>query len=279
MLGGGGRLSRREYALLAEVVRTVEIKSVVCEWEGVPCVLAFARDVTESKALRDRMIESDRLAAVGTLAAGVAHEINNPLTYVQLSAHRMSRLIDKLAVPRETLAELRGHLAGIEHGLGRVASITQMLRAFVTDDSDASGPVDLDVVIAQALKMVDNDLRHAARLVRDLAPTPPVTGSAPRLEQVLVNVLINAIKALPRDAAARHEIYVGTAQVGDRVTVTIRDTGCGIPSALRSRIFEPFFTTRDVGHGMGLGLSVSKTIVEKLGGDIEVDSTENVGTT
>jgi len=279
MLRDGVEFPPAEYSVRAEVPRVLEIKSVVCEWEGVPCVLSFARDVTERNALRDRMIESDRLAAVGTLAAGVAHEINNPLTYVQLSAHRLSRLIDKLGVPRETLAELRNHLAGIHHGLGRVASITQLLRAFVTDDSDAPGPVDLDVVIAQALKMVDNDLRHAARLVRELAPTPPVTGSAPRLEQVVVNVLINAIKALPPDAAARHEIFVGKAQVGDRVTVTIRDTGCGIPASLRSRIFEPFFTTRDVGHGMGLGLSVSKTIVEKYGGDIEVDSIENAGTT
>ena len=279
MMRDGIEFPPSEYTVRAEIARTVEIKSVVCEWEGVPCVLAFARDVTERKALRDRMIESDRLAAVGTLAAGVAHEINNPLTYVQLSAHRLARLVDKLGVPRETLAELRSHLAGIEHGLGRVASITQSLRAFVTDDSDAPGSVDLDLVIAQALKMVDNDLRHAARLVRDLSPTPPVNGSAPRLEQVLVNVLINAIKSLPRDAAARHEIHIGKALVGDRVTVTIRDTGCGIPAVLRSRIFEPFFTTRDVGHGMGLGLSVSKTIVEKLGGEIEVDSVEHVGTT
>ena len=279
MLRDGVELPPSEYAVRAEVARTVEIKSVVCEWEGVPCVLAFARDVTERKALRDRMIESDRLAAVGTLAAGVAHEINNPLTYAQLSAHRLGRLLAKLGVPRDTLAELRNHLASIDHGLGRIASITQLLRAFVTDEPDAPGSVDLDAVIAQALKMVDNDLRHAARLVRDLASTPPVVGNAPRLEQVLVNVLINAIKALPPAPIVRHEIYVGKAQVGDRVTVTVRDTGCGIPAALRSRIFEPFFTTRDVGHGMGLGLSVSKTIVEKLGGEIEVDSVENVGTT
>src|SRR5262249_54049440 len=126
MLRDGVEFPPSEYAVRADVARIVEIKSVVCEWEGVPCVLAFARDVTERKALQDRMIESDRLAAVGTLAAGVAHEINNPLTYVQLSAHRLSRLIDKLGVPRETVAELRGHLAGIEHGLGRVASITQL---------------------------------------------------------------------------------------------------------------------------------------------------------
>jgi CheY-like chemotaxis protein len=127
--------------------------------------------------------------------------------------------------------------------------------------------------------MVDHDLRYAARLVRDLAPIPPVAGNAARLEQVFVNVLINAIKALPPAPAKPHEIEVATRCAGDRVTVAIRDTGCGIPEALRGRIFEPFFTTRDVGHGMGLGLSVSKTIVESHGGEIEVDSIENVSTT
>src|SRR6185436_19212410 len=161
----------------------------------------------------------------------------------------------------------------------RIASITQSLRSFVKNDADAPGPVDLELVITRALKMVDNDLRHAAQLVREIAPTPPVIGNAARLEQVFVNVLINAIKALPPDPEEPRQIHVAVEHVGDRVTVTIRDTGCGIPDALRSRIFEPFFTTRDVGHGMGLGLSVSKTIVEKLGGDIEVDSIENVGTT
>src|SRR6185369_12524209 len=104
-------------------------------------------------------------------------------------------------------------------------------------------------------------------------------GSAPRLEQVFVNLLINALKALPANPPKQYEIGVSVEHIDDRVTVTIRDTGCGIPTALRGRIFDPFFTTRDVGHGMGLGLSVSKTIVEKYGGEIEVDSTEHVGTT
>jgi two-component system cell cycle sensor histidine kinase/response regulator CckA len=96
---------------------------------------------------------------------------------------------------------------------------------------------------------------------------------------VFVNVLINAIKALPPAPAKPHEIHVATRRAGDRVVVEIRDTGCGIAASLRGRIFEPFFTTRDVGHGMGLGLSVCKTIVDNHGGEIEVDSIENVGTT
>jgi nitrogen-specific signal transduction histidine kinase len=259
--------------------RVIEIKSVVCEWEGERAVMSFARDVTERKALQRRLVESDRLAALGTLAAGIAHEINNPLTYVELSAHRMRRELAAIDAPLEVRARLRGHVDDIEHGVARIASITQSLRSFVKDDANSEGPVDLELVISRALKMVDNDLRYAARLVRDLAPVPPVVGNAARLEQVFVNVLINAIKALRPDPDRPHEIHVAIEPVGDHVTVTIRDTGCGIPAALRGRIFEPFFTTRDVGRGMGLGLSVSKTIVENQGGEIEVDSIEEVGTT
>ena len=279
MLKDGVDLPPSEYGVLADPNRVVEIKSVVCEWEGAPAILSFARDVTERKAIERRLVESDRLAALGTLAAGVAHEINNPLAYAQLSAQHVSRLLETAGLPDETLATLRRHLEDIGHGIARVASITQSLRSFVKDDADAPGPVDLELVLAHALRMVDHELRHAARLVYDVAPLPAVIGIAAPLEQVFVNVLINAIKALPRDPDLAHEIHVTAQPVGDRVVVEIRDTGCGIPAALRGRVFEPFFTTRDVGHGMGLGLSVSKTIVDNQGGEMEVDSIENVGTT
>jgi two-component system cell cycle sensor histidine kinase/response regulator CckA len=279
MLRDGVEFPPSEYGVLADPARVVEIKSVVCEWEGEQAVLAFARDVTERKAIERRLVESDRLVALGTLAAGVAHEINNPLAYAQLSAQHVARLIETAGLPDETLVTLRRYLEDIDHGIARVASITQSLRSFVKDDADARGPVDLELVIARALRMVDHDLRHAARLVHDVAPLPPVIGNAAGLEQVFVNVLINAIKALPPDPDGAHEIHVAAHVVGDRVVVAIRDTGCGIPAALRGRVFEPFFTTRDVGHGMGLGLSVSKTIVDNQGGEIEVDSIENVGTT
>ncbi|HEX3482868.1 MAG TPA: ATP-binding protein [Kofleriaceae bacterium] len=279
MLRDGGELPPAEYGVLRVPGRVIEIKSVVCEWEGDRAVMSFARDVTERKALQRRLVESDRLAALGTLAAGIAHEINNPLTYVQLSAHRLRRRLAAIDAPLELRAWLHGQVDDIEHGVARIASITQSLRSFVKDDANSEGPVDLELVISRALKMVDNDLRHAARLVHDLAPIPPVVGNAARLEQVFVNVLINAIKALPPAPAKPHEIQITTRHAGDLVTVAIRDTGCGISEALRGRIFEPFFTTRDIGHGMGLGLSVSKTIVESHGGEIEVDSIENVGTT
>jgi PAS domain S-box-containing protein len=279
MLRDGVEFPPSEYGVLGVPGRVVEIKSIACEWDGEQAVLAFARDVTERNAIQRRLVESDRLAALGTLAAGVAHEINNPLTYAQLSAYHVARLLKTAQLPYEIQELLHGYLENIDHGIARIASITQSLRSFAKEDTDPPGPVDLDLVLTRALKMVDHDLRHAARLVREVAPVPLVVGNAARLEQVFVNVLINAIKALRPDPDRPHEIHVAIEPVGDHVTVTIRDTGCGIPAALRGRIFEPFFTTRDVGRGMGLGLSVSKTIVENQGGEIEVDSIEEVGTT
>jgi PAS domain S-box-containing protein len=279
MLRHGTEFPPSEYGVLADPTRAVEIKSITCEWNGEPAILAVSRDVTERNALRRRLVESDRLAALGTLAAGVAHEINNPLTYATLSTQRIARVIEGLELPDDVRETLRGHIEDIRHGMRRVASVTHSLHSFVSHDDDEPGPVDLQSVIERALKMVDNELRHAARLVYTPAPAPAVLGNSSRIEQVLVNVLINAIKALPAGATTHHEIRVSLAQQADRVTVTISDTGSGIPDAVRGRIFDPFFTTRDIGRGMGLGLSVSKTIVEKYGGEIELDSTENVGTT
>jgi PAS domain S-box-containing protein len=278
MLRHGAEFPPSEYGVLVDPSRVVEIKSIVCEWNGGPAVLAFARDVTERKVIQRRLVESDRLAALGTLAAGVAHEINNPLTYAQLSAQRVARIVDTVALPDGVREALRGHLDDIRHGIRRVASITHQLHSFVSHDDNMTEPVDVASVLARSLKMVDNELRHVARLVQTIAPAPPVLGNASRLEQVFVNVLINSIKALPVSATKQHEVRVGVSHAGDRITVTVEDTGVGIPLAVRGRIFDPFFTTRDIGHGMGLGLSVSKTIVEKYGGAIELDSTEHVGT-
>jgi PAS domain S-box-containing protein len=116
MLREGIEFPPSEYGVLADPTRVVEIKSIVCDWNGEPGVIAFARDVTERKAIQKRLVESDRLAALGTLAAGVAHEINNPLTYAQLSAQRISRMLDQLEMTEDARATLRSHLDDIQHG-------------------------------------------------------------------------------------------------------------------------------------------------------------------
>jgi nitrogen-specific signal transduction histidine kinase len=241
-------------------------------------VLAFARDVTERKRLQHKLVEHDRLAALGTLSAGVAHEINNPLTYATLGLQRIDRTLSTLDLPPATLGQVRAQLREIEHGISRVASITRGLRAFARPDDAPPGPVSLVEVVERSLKMVDNDLRHRAQLLRTLVDVPPVTGNVSRLEQVVVNLLLNAIQSL-RPERQSNEIELVLLQRGQQVVLTIRDTGRGIPASLRDRIFEPFFTTRAVGEGMGLGLSVCRTIIEGFGGTIDVASTDGQGTT
>jgi PAS domain S-box-containing protein len=261
-----------EYSVVADPSRTVEIKSIVCRWEGQPAVLAFARDVSDRKAIQQKLVEADRLTALGTLAAGVAHEINNPLTYVELGLHRIEQATRGHAVA----AEVRELLADVEHGVARIATITRSLRTFARSDDAPPSPVDVRAVLERALQMLDNQLRHEAIVACDLADAPAIFGNASKLEQVFVNLLNNARHAL---AGEPRRIDVGLVTQGDTVVVTVRDTGTGIPAAIRHRVFEPFFTTRAVGDGMGLGLPVCKSIVESLGGTIEIDSIEGAGTT
>ncbi len=278
MFRTGTEMPPNEYRTLGDPNRIVEIKSVRCDWEGQPAVLAFARDVTERKAIQQRMVDADRLAAMGTLAAGVAHEINNPLTYALLGVQRIGTVLVTAGLPANLLESIRDRLSEIEHGITRVASITQGLRSFARADDAAPGPVDLAATLEHALRMVENDVRHRAELVKRIGELPLVLGNASRLEQVIVNFLLNALQALPTEGA--QTIEVTAARRGDDgVVLAVRDSGRGIPDEIRGRIFDPFFTTRRIGEGMGLGLAVCKTIIEGFGGSIEVESSPGAGTT
>lgn len=277
MVRTGKEMPPNEYGVLADPDRVVEIKSIACEWDGSPAVLALARDVTERKALERRLVEADRLAALGTLAAGIAHEINNPMTYALLAVQRIERTLANHPLGEATATQIREQLGDIEHGIARVATITRSLRAFARPDDLPPGPVDLKAALDRALRMVDNDLRHRAELALDLPEVSWVTGNASRLEQVLVNVLLNAIQALPDEGS--HKISLTLRHEGDHVALSVRDSGRGMTAAVRDRIFEPFFTTRPIGEGMGLGMSVSKTIIEGFGGTLTVASAPGAGTT
>jgi PAS domain S-box-containing protein len=274
MMATGEEIAPNEYGTLAAPDRVVEIKAKRWHWEGRPAVLAFARDVTERKAMAQQLVHADRLAAIGTLAAGVAHEVNNPLTYVQLSLQLIEETLKHVPGASALVAEL---LQDATRGIDRVADITRSLRAFARPSSGKSGPTDVVAVVDAALRMVDNDLRHRAQLVRTVHEVPWVIANAPRLEQVLVNLLLNAIQSLRGRDGDTITVEVGPRSATE-VAVTVRDTGCGMSAAVRERIFDPFFTTKPVGEGMGLGLSVSRTIIDAIGATLVVDSTEDVGT-
>jgi PAS domain S-box-containing protein len=277
MFRTGTEMTPNEYGVLADPARVVEIKSIRCEWEGKTAVLAFARDVTARKALAQKLVEADRLTALGTLAAGVAHEINNPLTYAQLSLQRVERTLAVAGLDPELQRTIQDQLASAQHGITRVATITSSLRTFARADEAPPGPTDVIAVVERALGMVANDLRHRAQLVRQVEAVPTVIANASRLEQVIVNLILNALQALGPDQAAA-QITISIALAGDLVSIRVTDNGCGIPSSLHARVFDPFFTTKPIGEGMGLGLAVCKSIVDGFGGALELASTEGVGT-
>jgi PAS domain S-box-containing protein len=271
----GAVLGPSEYTIVAHD-RTVEVHSIPCDWEGTPGILAFVRDVTDRKRMQRELERAARLATVGTMAAAVAHEINNPLTYVQLSLERLERDLIELGAEA---APLREHIRNAQHGTGRVATIVRDLRAFARAEAEPIGSVDVAEVIDRALKMVEHDLRHRAQLVRQYSGyVPPVVASAGRLEQVLVNLLINAVQSLAAGDPTRDTITVAVTSDGTEVAIVVRDTGIGIPEADRDRVFEPFFTTKAADEGTGLGLAVSKRIVEAMDGRITLTSAPGAGT-
>jgi PAS domain S-box-containing protein len=260
-------------------LRTIEAVSIGIEFEGAPAVLGFARDVTERNRIRSQLVEADRLAAVGTLAAGVGHEINNPLAYVLLNLQALERELPRLAAPErvaDALEMVRNALTGID----RVRTIARDLKSFARSDPDARGPVDVRRVLESAINMAAHEIRLRARLVTHFEELPPVLANEARLGQVFLNLLLNAAQALPERRTDRSEVRVSaTAGADDRVIVEVSDTGPGVPESMRERIFAPYFTTKPLGVGTGLGLSIGRSIVASLGGTITVNDAPGGGAT
>jgi two-component system cell cycle sensor histidine kinase/response regulator CckA len=256
----------------------VEISAIPIDIGGERAVLAFARDVTERKAIQSRLAEAERLTALGVLSAGVAHEINNPLAYVLLNLEYLRRELPKLSSSPEKLDDLMVRVRDACHGAERVATIVRDLRTFARGDDSVRGPVDLREVMDAAVSIAGTTLSHRARLVRDYADAPLVDGNSNRLEQVFLNLLLNAVQAMPERSASIQEITVRLRGTADTAVAEVEDNGEGIPEALLARIFEPFFTTKPVGVGTGLGLPICRSIVAAHGGTIEVDSKPGVST-
>ena len=265
--------------------RVHEVVSLPVSFEGRPAIISFGRDLTERHELQLRLQLADRMASVGTLAAGVAHELNNPLAYVMANLQFLgdelrsfephlaeTPIASRLRVAEEALREAH-------EGASRLRVIVRDLSTFSRGESESKGPVDLRPVVESSLNMALNQIRHRATVVRDLQPVPRVSGNAARLGQVALNLLVNAAHAIPEGNAAGHRIEVRTRYQGGLVTFEVADTGGGIPVHLLGRIFDPFFTTKAPGLGTGLGLSICHSIVTSMGGRIEVDSTPGKGTT
>ncbi len=247
-------------------------------------LVLVVRDLREVVNLRSRLLTSARLAAVGELAAGIAHEINNPLAYIgaNLRALREHWLtlanawqdpgvkVDFAELFDEGAAMLDDSLEGVE----RTAVIVRDVRAFSHGGSDQREGFDPNELLDRALRVAAPQLRRAARIERDFGAIPPAFGARRELEQVFLNLIVNAAQAIDDTGVVR----VRTSVVDGTIEIVVTDTGCGIAPEHIERIFDPFFTTKPVGEGTGLGLSISHEIVRRHGGRIDVSSELGQGT-
>ena len=248
---------------------------------------ALAR--SKARDLHRRLEHSNRLAAVGQLAAGVAHEVNNPAAFILANTHELLRGVDDLrallpeaAVAEETragivLAELEGMLRDNLGGIERIVELVRDLGAFSRTEADDTRRIDVAELCRTSVNLVAHQVRHRARLELDLTSVPPVLADPRKLGQVVVNLVINAAHAIESGTHADNVVRVETAVRDDLVVIAVSDTGCGIAPDVLDHIFTPFFSTKPRGEGTGLGLSICAEIVERLGGRITVESTEGEG--
>lgn len=268
--------TRRDAVEIAVAAHTLELR--VHAPGGLRAILV--RDVSEQRELQRQLLRADRFAAMGTLAAGASHEINNPLTFVLVNAQLLRDMLGPDEPPLD-VALAHELLGDIADGAQRIQAIVRDLMALATERNDETMAVDVRRVLDNSLAIARNQIHYRAQIIRNFADDVPlVLGNEVRLGQVFLHLLVNAADAIPEDDATSHAIEITVARgPDDTVLASVRDTGVGMPAHVRDRIFDPFYTTKEVGRGTGLGLSVSLGIVQALGGAIEVASAPGAGST
>jgi len=252
----------------------MEVAFSVVQLGGEPAVVAFLRDIRERRQIQTRLAFADRMATLGMLAAGVAHEINNPVAYATLGLERLARQLEKLEL--DTTSAVAESLASTREGLARVATIVRDLLSLSAPASEQRWPVDVESVLESAVNIAMHALRGRARLVRRYEDVPPLKTDPARLGQVLLNLLFNAAQSFPsRDETANEVTLEISSPEPEHVAITVGDNGCGIRTEDLQRIFEPFFTTK--ASGTGLGLAICQSLVASLGGRLEVESAVGLG--
>ncbi len=257
-----------------------------------------------------QLLQSEKMASIGQLASGVAHEINNPISYISSNLHVLDEYREELLSafndfkraagarkkslahgaagkpaeqgkaggnpdPEELFREFTDIITECKEGTQRVKNIIKNLKEFSHPDSGDLELFDLHKGINGTVNIVWNEIKYKAELVKEFGEVPQIKGYPQELNQVFMNLLVNAAQAMTK----RGEIKIKTFTQGDKAVVQVTDSGCGIPGETLKRIFDPFFTTKEVGKGTGLGLSISYGIVKKHGGEIEVHSRPGQGTT
>jgi signal transduction histidine kinase len=244
-----------------------------------------------ARDLRQRVSEADRLSAIATLAAGVAHEVNNPASYVLMNlqtcrqhlADLRRELVDDSAgdgTPNRlapTFDEMTEMLDDNTRGIERIVAIVQSLRAFARPEPDHNQPVDLAAVCRDVNELLGSQLRHRARVRLDVQPVPTIEADSRKLAQIVINLMVNAAESIPAGEPG-HEITVALRTRDDRIVLSVADTGRSLAVGRHSRIFEPFGAARSQSGSHGLGLATVRMLVERLGGKISVAAQRRAGT-
>lgn len=251
--------------------------------DGTGAVVSFV-DITarkeaeqEVRRLEAELVLRDRLATVGTLAAAIAHEVNNPLAYILLSLEMADEKLEQAELDGcELLSGVRENLSDAANGARRVRDIVRELMSFSRVQEAPPTAVDVHAAIDAAIKMATPELRYRAQLVRDFGDIPPIFGIEGRISQVFLNLLLNAARAFA-EKSPTNRVSITTREVDGQVVIDVADNGRGMKPEDAQRIFEPFFTTSP--EGSGLGLPISRSLVEGAGGSLDVLSTSTQGTT
>ncbi|MFT5356371.1 MAG: signal transduction histidine kinase/response regulator RpfG family c-di-GMP phosphodiesterase [Polyangiales bacterium] len=268
---------------------TAEMRTTPIEWHGRSALLNCIRDTTERTRAKDyeqRMAHTNRLAAIGQLAASVAHEVNNPAAFILVNLQQMqeqlreirSELGDTTASVRAGFDECDEMVTDSLEGTMRVASIVKSLRSFARVEGNELEIVDFNELVRLACRMATNEIRHRASLVTDLGVLPPVAAYRAELSQVVLNLLINAAQSIEMGGASKNQIRLSTAYEDGEIVLKVEDSGQGIAAHVLPKVFDPFFTTKERDTGTGLGLAICVETVQKHRGTITVESTEGTGT-
>jgi len=253
-------------------------------------------------AQQEQLVQTEKLASLGSLSAGIAHEINNPLAFVTSNINALNKyaemyiglttllvavdeplplsIANKLKEIQESKRDI-GYVVNdtrlifteVQSGLERVRDIVASLKTFARTNPGDRADVDINQAIHDALKILDNELKYKCTMDVQLKPLPPIYCNISEVGQIFINIIMNACHAIGAEGTIKIRSYYG-----DDIRVSIEDNGKGIPDDILPQIFDPFFTNKPLGEGTGLGLSVSHGIVENLGGRIKVESKVGVGT-
>lgn len=266
--------------------------------------LALAEQKRKIDSTQDQLIQSEKLAALGQLAAGVAHEINNPVGFVTSNTNLVNKYISRFDKELKKLEEacqedetgaalltytswkattkLFGFIDELRdismesiEGLDRIKDIVKDLKDYAHVEEVKFKAADINKMLNSSINLLRNEIKYKAEVEKDLADLPPVECISSQINQIFVNIIVNACHAIEEFGT----ITVRSALVGERVQVEVTDTGTGIPEDIRQRIFDPFFTTKPIGKGTGIGLAITRSIIERHNGALEVDSEVGKGTT